>query len=109
MSRYIEDSGDSEGFGITFLEANSCGCPVIGSNSGGIPDAVEHNINGLLVDPQNHASLSKSISLILSNKDKRNKLIYKGKKRVLEKFTWEKITDQIVSNYEESVHTNANY
>ena len=109
VSRYIADSGDSEGFGITFLEANSCGCPVIGSNSGGIPDAVEHNINGLLVPPQDHASLSKSISLILSNKNKRNNLIYEGKKRVLEKFTWEKITDQIISNYEESVLTNANY
>ena len=109
VSKYIADSGDSEGFGITFLEANLCGCPVIGSISGGIPDAVEHNINGLLVAPQDHASLSKSILLLLSNNEKRHNLIYQGKERVLERFTWEKITDQIISNYEKSVFPNVKY
>ena len=43
-------NGDTEGFGLVFLEANACGLPVIAGSDGGSIDAVRHGINGLLVD-----------------------------------------------------------
>ena len=43
-------NGDTEGFGLVFLEANSCGLPVIAGRDGGSGDAVQHGINGLVVD-----------------------------------------------------------
>jgi phosphatidylinositol alpha-1,6-mannosyltransferase len=43
-------NGDTEGFGLVFLEAGACGRPVIGGRDGGVPDAVAHNQTGLLVD-----------------------------------------------------------
>lgn len=42
--------GDTEGFGLVFLEANSCGIPVIAGRDGGSTDAVAHDVNGLVVD-----------------------------------------------------------
>ena len=42
--------GDTEGFGLVFLEANSCGIPVIAGCDGGSTDAVTHDGNGLVVD-----------------------------------------------------------
>jgi phosphatidylinositol alpha-1,6-mannosyltransferase len=42
--------GDTEGFGLVFLEANSCGLPVIAGRDGGSTDAVQHGVNGLVVD-----------------------------------------------------------
>jgi len=43
-------NGDTEGFGLVFLEANACGLPVIAGSDGGSIDAVRHGTNGLLVD-----------------------------------------------------------
>ncbi len=43
-------NGDTEGFGLVFLEANSCGLPVIAGRDGGSTDAVRDGINGLVVD-----------------------------------------------------------
>ena len=43
-------NGDTEGFGLVFLEANSCHIPVIAGQDGGSRDAVQHGVNGLVVD-----------------------------------------------------------
>ena len=46
-------SGDDnfEGFGITYLEANACGVPVVGADSGGVADAIADGETGYLVPP----------------------------------------------------------
>ena len=43
-------NGDTEGFGLVFLEANGCGLPVIAGRDGGSTDAVQDGVNGLVVD-----------------------------------------------------------
>lgn len=43
-------SGDTEGFGLVFLEANAAGLPVIAGRDGGSVDAVKDGVNGLIVD-----------------------------------------------------------
>jgi len=43
-------NGDTEGFGLVFLEAGACGKAVIGGKAGGVPDAIEDGKTGFLVD-----------------------------------------------------------
>ena len=95
-SRNLHETGDSEGFGITFLEANACGCPVIGSYEGGIPDAVENEVNGLLVSSDSPPEISSAIKKMFSDEDYRMNLVKQGKDRVSERFTWEKLTFQMI-------------
>ncbi len=80
-----------EGFGIAFLEAGYASKAVVGGNSGGIPDAVEHNKTGILVDPNDLGKISTAIIDLLQNENKRTEYGRNGKNRVLERFTWEKV------------------
>jgi phosphatidylinositol alpha-1,6-mannosyltransferase len=60
-SREIEEHGDIEGFGLTFLEANACGKPVIAGNSGGCAEAVQEEVNGLLIAPMDIEAIAEAI------------------------------------------------
>ncbi len=54
----------SEGLGSVILEAMGSKLPVIGSNAGGIPDIIEHNYSGLLIEPGDAKSLANAITNI---------------------------------------------
>lgn len=79
-------NGDVEGFGIVYLEANLYGKPVIAGRSGGVPDAVEDKINGLLVNTESVEEISEAIIKLFQNQELYNSLAEKGKTRVKEKF-----------------------
>jgi phosphatidylinositol alpha-1,6-mannosyltransferase len=66
MSR--KDEFYVEGFGLTFLEANACGTPVVGGAHGGVPDAVVDGITGYLVDPQDASAAAEKMRLLLSDR-----------------------------------------
>ena len=82
-----DQKGDSEGFGITFLEANACGKPVIGTNVGGIPDALDNNVSGILVEPNDPNATAEAIIQLFSNKIFYNKLSVNGLSRVNNQFS----------------------
>lgn len=94
-SRYLKNEKSIEGFGLTFLEANSFGKPVIGGNTGGIPDAVVDGETGLLVDPENVKEIAESIIKLLSNKELAFRLGEKGKERIIKSYTWDKISREL--------------
>lgn len=61
-------NGDTEGFGLVFLEANACGTPVIGGRAGGVVDAVQDGINGLLVDGDDTDAIAAAILRVLGDR-----------------------------------------
>lgn len=60
--------GDTEGFGLVFLEANACGKPVIGGRAGGAVEAVRDGENGLLVDGWSVAEVAGALSRLLTDR-----------------------------------------
>lgn len=70
----VSRKGDTEGFGIVFLEAAATGLPVVGGDSGGVRDAVLDKQNGLLVDPESQEELLEALTLLLSSPDLRSSM-----------------------------------
>ena len=90
-----------EGLGVVLLEAMASGTPVIGSNTGGIPDIIEDGVNGLLVTPGDPQALADAIIRILENPDLADRFRKAGLETVRERFSWDVITDQFVEVYQE--------
>ena len=85
----------SEGLGISFLEAMAAGLPVIGTPVGGIPDFLKDDETGLLCEPNNPASIVEKINLLLNDDLLRQRIIENARKLVIEKYSWDKISQQI--------------
>lgn len=96
-SRIERGSGDVEGFGISFLEANVCGKPVVAGRSGGVEDAVVHGKTGLLVDPESEEIVAEKIIELLTNEKLAATLGSQGRNRILGQFTWNHIAQRYLN------------
>lgn len=78
-----------EGFPNVIVEYMGLSCAVIASRIDGIPEIVEHNVNGLLVDPHNPDSLEGALRVLIEKPELRGKLIREGYETVQRRFTQE--------------------
>jgi len=70
--------GDTEGFGLVFLEANSCGLAVIAGKDGGSTEAVDDKFNGLVVDGHSVAEIADAMLALRGDPALRAKLRANG-------------------------------
>ena len=89
-----------ENFPFRMIEAMSCGTPVIGSNICAIPEAIEHEKNGLLITPKNDKAIVEAVLRLLENDGYSKKLAREARKTVMKNFSWKTIIPQLVSVYE---------
>lgn len=80
--------GDTEGFGLTFVEAIMSGCLVIGTRIGGIEDIIEDRVTGFLVKPNDANMLSEKIIEIVEKNELFQEMKGSGRALMREKFDW---------------------
>ena len=90
-----------EGFGLPVLEAFSCECPAILSNTSALPEV--GGDAALYFDPLDSLSLSNAVERIISDVDLRTRLIQKGNERV-KLFSWRKTADLTKNVYENTLN-----
>jgi len=96
VSHASDKDNDVEGFGIVYLEANAFGKPVIGSASGGIPDAVEDGVTGRLVkDPFDPREIADAISWMCEHPDQAAAMGEAGRQRVNRSFTYPVLAERL--------------
>jgi glycosyltransferase involved in cell wall biosynthesis len=85
-----------EEWGITVLEANACGTPVIASDVKGLRDSVRDGQTGYLVEPKNADILSRAMEYLILNPLERNRLeknsLFWSKYFSWDKSAWEFLT-----------------
>ncbi len=82
--------GDSEGFGLVFLEAAAAGKPVIAGRAGGTGSAVVDGVTGLRVDGENLEEIVQAASAILGDPRRAAAMGEAARQRVLDNFTHER-------------------
>jgi glycosyltransferase involved in cell wall biosynthesis len=90
----------AEAFGNVFAEALASGLPVIGSDVGGIPELIEHGVNGFLVTPGNPQTLAQAIQYLADDPELRMAMSLRNRAKAVATLDWSQVTARYVSIYE---------
>ncbi|NOR72116.1 MAG: glycosyltransferase [Methylomarinum sp.] len=88
-----EIKGDTEGFGMVFMEAAACGKPVISGIAGGTGAAVLHEVTGLRVDGSSQEDVLIGLRQLLVDSNYQKELGEKAMDRARSLFSWDTIAD----------------
>jgi colanic acid/amylovoran biosynthesis glycosyltransferase len=95
----VSQAGDTETFGMVFAEAQAMGLPVASFAIGGIPEAVEHGVTGLLAPERDTNALAQNILTLLTNHSMWRQFSFAGHDRVKRLFDLEKQTSKLEQIY----------
>ncbi|WEL20541.1 Phosphatidyl-myo-inositol dimannoside synthase [Halorhabdus sp. BNX81] len=91
------DGYDAEGFGIVYIEAQAAGTPVVGSTTGGVPEAIGNG--GLTVeDETDPKAVARAIETMVTNDSIRSEKVFNANQRI-EQFDIPAVTEQHVASY----------
>ncbi|MGK6665956.1 glycosyltransferase [Enterobacter hormaechei] len=97
-------TGDAEGLGMVLLEAAVTGVPVIGTQHGGIPEAIIDEQTGFLVKERDDKQLAERISFLMKDEHKRFEMGKIARIFISEKFNLSKQTIKLEKIYQELIH-----
>jgi L-malate glycosyltransferase len=95
----------SESFGLSALEAMSCGIPVVSSSVGGLPELVIHNENGFIAEFGDVDRMAKYALELLTNKKKYKLFAKNSRDRAVKAFDKKLIIPKYVSYYEKILNS----
>ena len=91
---------DLESFGLAALEAMACEVPVIATNVGGLPEVVEHGVDGYLIEPRDVAAAAKFAIEILSRSDRGREMGQRARINARRKYCAEDIIPRYEAYYQ---------
>ena len=92
---------EQESFGLSALEAMSCGVPVIGANAGGLPELVRHGETGYITEVGDIRQMARHATDLLANDGLREEVGRQARQRVLDHFAEEAVVPLYEAYYEE--------
>lgn len=95
-----------EGFGLPAGEAMACGVPVISTNGGALPEVVGDA--GITVPTRDHLALADAIRTLLTDSNLKHSLAAKGRARILDLFSWEVASGDMVQLYRDVISGKVN-
>ena len=96
-------SSFTEGLPVAVLEAFAAGVPVVATAVGGVPEVVEHGVNGYCIEPGSPEALARKIVEVLANDRLRRRMGRNGRTRVMNEFTFDVMAKRYQRLFEELV------
>lgn len=97
---FFVHSAREEAFGLVLLEAMACRKAVIAPRLGGIPEFVQHERSGLLVEPESPGALAEAMIRLSDDAVLRESLADHGFDFVTRERTWDRLIDEYLEVYE---------
>jgi glycosyltransferase involved in cell wall biosynthesis len=85
----------------TVLEALACGTPVVAFSVGGIPDMIEHGVNGYLARPQDVEDLAAGIAFLLDDAELRQRMGAMSREKIIREYAIPVIARRYIALYED--------
>jgi glycosyltransferase involved in cell wall biosynthesis len=92
-----------EGYGVVAREAMAHGRPVVVAAVGGLRDAVEDGVTGLVVEPGDTATLRGAIAAVLADDVLQRRLGAAAREVACRAFSWERATPAMIEAYRDTV------
>jgi glycosyltransferase involved in cell wall biosynthesis len=92
-----------EGYGVVAREAMAYGRPVVATAVGGLLDAVEDGVTGLLVPPRDPAALRAAIEELFADGPLRRRLGAAGRESARTRFSWDAATEATIRAYRDAL------
>jgi starch synthase len=90
-----------EGYGVAAREGMAFGRAVVATHVGGLPDAIEDGVSGLLVPARDQAALRAALERLLSDPELRARLGTSARERARAEFSWAAATAAVLAVYGE--------
>jgi glycosyltransferase involved in cell wall biosynthesis len=91
-----------EGFGLALLEAMLCARPIVASRVSSIPEIVVDGVTGLLVAPDDAATLASAVTALLADPARARSFGEAGHARALAEFSVARMAERTIAVYEEA-------
>jgi len=82
------------------MESLACGTPVVAFDIGGMPDMIDHQVNGYLARPFEPDDLADGIMWVLENKDRHSMLSQSARQTVVERYTLQAVANRYLTLYQ---------
>lgn len=93
-----EIQGDTEGFGMVFLEAAACGKASVAGMAGGTGSAVDDGLTGLRVDGDSLESVVQALEMLLRDDQMASQLGSQALERVRAQFSWAAVAERTAND-----------
>jgi glycosyltransferase involved in cell wall biosynthesis len=93
----------AEPFGLVYVEALTCGVPVVATDLGALPDIVQDGETGFLVGPDDVAGLAAALDALLGNPERARSFGALGASRMSARYTWRRVADSIADQIREAL------
>lgn len=104
ISRPVPETGDVEGYGITYAEALACGIPCVAASEGGVVDVVRDGVTGVLVrDFNSEEEVAAVVIRLLKNPGEARQLGENGAALMRSELSWDTIGHRIIDSIQVAV------